>query len=168
MTVMAPSLACSHCGKDTILRTETLTLVERVLDQLFISPFRCQTCSHRFRAFRLGRGYPAQVLDRREHSRIPVRLWLAFAAGKTDGTGTVINLSVGGCLIETDHILQPDELYRLEIRLSEHLPPIEATAKVRSLRGRHAGMKFVCILKGGPLLLEFLKARTAAPESPNS
>jgi len=163
---MAASLICYHCGKDTVLRTETLTLIERALDRFFVSPFRCQTCSHRFLAFRLGRGYQAQVLDRREHIRIPVRLWLAFAAGKAYGTGTVINLSVGGCLIETDHILQPEELYRLEIRLSEHLPPIETTAKVRSIRGRHAGMKFVCILKGGPLLLEFLKARTPGPESP--
>lgn len=153
---MAAPLICSQCGKDAVLRSQCLSPGEHILSALFISPFRCQLCSHRFLAFRWGREYHKHPLDRREHRRIPVRLSLAFSGGRIHGEGTVINLSLGGCLIETNTVVQQDDIFHLQISLFEHQPPVKVTAIVRSVHARSIGLKFLRMAPEERRLEEFL------------
>ena len=95
-------LVCPECGTGDVLRSHCFSFVEWLADAVWISPFRCQQCCHRFSALRVGRCYSARLVDRREYKRIPVRLSLSFSRGRIGGIGTVTDISMGGCVIESD------------------------------------------------------------------
>ena len=91
-----------------MIRSHCFNYAERVAKLLFVAPFRCRTCSHRFLAFSLGYDYLKDIIDRREHKRIPVRLALSFSGGRIRGTGMVRDISIGGCIIDCETIVQID------------------------------------------------------------
>jgi PilZ domain-containing protein len=155
-------LKCPECGQDAVLRYQCLSPLEHLLSVLQICPFRCQICSHRFLAFSLGRSYPTHVLDRREHVRMPVQLQLAFSGGRIRGEGQVLNLSVGGCMIETSAPVHVDDIYHLELFVAKDQPPIELAAIARSVIGRRVGLKFLPSAREDQRLLAFLRARARA------
>jgi hypothetical protein len=154
-----PPLTCPECGQHTVLRYQCLSALERLLTVLLICPFRCQVCSHRFLAVRIGRSYPTHIVDRREHVRVPVRLQLAFSGGRIRGEGQVLNLSVGGCMIETDVTVHPQDIYHLELFPSKDQPPLELSAIVRSINGRRVGLKFLASAREHPRLLALLRSK---------
>ena len=84
-------------------------------------------------AWRLGRSYPLALVDRRQHLRIPVRLFLSFSGGRIKGEGTVLDISMGGCMIQSDAPVHVDDIFYLQISLGEHEPPLEVAAMVRSV-----------------------------------
>lgn len=153
---MLRPLSCPECGKDTVLRATCRSASEHLLKFLLISPFRCQHCSHRFRAFRWGRDYPRNLLDRRQHRRIPVRLFLSFSGRRLGGQGTVAIISLGGCVVECDAIVQIDDIFYLQLYLFEGEPPVEVAAMVRSVGHRRIGFKFLRAAHDDKRLLDFL------------
>ncbi len=163
---MERQVVCADCGENTVLRTRCFSALEHLLDWIGVSPFRCQFCCHRFFAFRLGRLYPRDRLDRRQHPRFPVRLSLALSGSRTYVAGMAHNLSIGGCLIEADIEVRVDDLCDLQIQLSEQLPPVDMTTTVRSVRGRLIGLKFLESRSGEHLLFEFLEAQAGEPMRP--
>ena len=161
---MARPLRCPQCGTEVVLRARCLTLIERLAGVLLMSPFRCQLCSHRFLSFRWGRRYPTHPVDRREHTRIPVRFALAFSGGRISGDGTVLNISAGGCLIQSDAPVRTDEIYYLKLFVSEQQLPIEEAASVRSVTSKGIGFNFLRSARENRRLLEFLRERAGAIE----
>lgn len=139
-------------------RVPCLTLAEQVRSLLFVSPFRCQACGHRFSAFRLGRRYPP-VSERRIHERIPVRLSLAFSGDRIKGEGVLINISLGGCLIQTATPVKADDIFHLKLFVSEQDPPIEVAAMVRSVGAKGVGMKFVRSAREDRRLIAYLRSQ---------
>ena len=110
-------------------------------------PFRCQLCTHRFLAF----AWQYSSSPRREYDRIlaqcPVTLHPP-AAEKQDeeARGTTVNLSVTGCLIETNAQVPPGTHVRLTIHPSGPLPPIEVkSAVVRAVLENRLALEFVTI-----------------------
>jgi PilZ domain len=156
------ALTCPECGREAVLRYQCLSPLERLLQFVHIYPFRCQLCSHRFLTFSLGRSYPTDVIDRREHVRIPVNMELAFSAGRIRGQGQVLNLSVGGCMIETRASVHRDDIYHLELYVAEGEPPLELSAIVRSVSGCRVGLKFLPSAQQDPRLLTVLRSRAEA------
>ncbi|WP_447978578.1 PilZ domain-containing protein [Candidatus Nitrospira bockiana] len=154
-------VTCPDCGTDEVLRAECGSLVERCASAVFVSPFRCQSCSHRFFACRVGRIYPTRLVDRRQHRRIPVRLALSFSGGRIRGVGTVLDISLGGCVIASDTIVQVDDIFYLQLLLEEDRPPVEVAAMVRSISSRGIGFKFLRTARENKRLFEFLQARGA-------
>ncbi|MGH7232638.1 MAG: PilZ domain-containing protein, partial [Nitrospiraceae bacterium] len=138
---MARVLSCPECGKDDVLRAQCFSLRERFAELLRVSPFRCQQCHHRFLAWRVGRSYPTQVIDRRAHRRIPVRLALSFSGGRVQGKGTVLDISMGGCIIHSETRVQVNDLFYLQLYLTEQQAPIEVAAMVRSVSRRGIGFQ---------------------------
>lgn len=151
-------LRCPVCRKDSVHRVPCLTLAEQVKSLLFVSPFRCQACGHRFSAFRLGRHYPP-VSERRIHERVPVRLSLAFSGGRIKGEGRLINISLGGCLIQTTAPVRVDDIFHLQLFVSEDEPPIEVAAMVRSVGAKGVGMKFVRSAREDRRLIAYLRSQ---------
>lgn len=72
------------------------------MSHFHIYPFRCQICSHRFKAFRLFRRYVKHSVDRRQFERIETNLPAVFSFPGKQGEGRVIDLSVAGCRLESD------------------------------------------------------------------
>jgi len=158
---MARILTCPDCGKDGILRSQCFNIAERIVMLLLVAPFRCQACSHRFLAFHIGRNYSKQLLDRREHKRIPVRLALSFSGGRTRGTGMVRDISMGGCIIECETMVQVNDIFYLQMFLTGHEMPIEVAAMVRSVNATRIGFKFLRSARENKRLFEFLHANGA-------
>ncbi len=157
---MTPPLRCPHCGKDGVLRSRCRSVWEYLASLLFVSPFRCQFCNHRFLAARLGREYPKHLIDRREHLRIPVRLFLSFSGGRVRGEGTVMDISMGGCIIKSDTQVHVDDIFYLQIALDEREPPLELAAMVRSVGPRGIAFKFLRKAQEDKRLLAFVQARS--------
>lgn len=156
---MARPLICPLCGKNVILRAQARTMSESFLALLFLVPFRCQSCHHRFFRFRLGLAYPANLIDRREHLRIPVRLFLSFSGGRIKGEGFVIDLSMGGCMIQSSTHVKVDDIFYLHITLPEHEKALELAAIVRSVTSRGVAFQFLRQAQENKSLLSFIHAQ---------
>ncbi len=161
---MSAVLACPHCGDASVLRAPTRTLSESMLALLWVVPFRCQTCHHRFLQFRIGRRYPSHLVDRREHFRIPVRLYLSFSGGRVKGEGHVVDLSMGGCMIQSPTHVKVDDIFYLEIAISEQERPVEVAGMVRSVTSRGIGFQFLRKSQNNKRLMAFIQAHAGKGE----
>jgi hypothetical protein len=93
---------------------------------------------------RWGRRYPKPVLDQREYERVPVHLPVSFFGDKIDGKGTMANLSMDGCVIETPTPLKEGELMSLLVQLEDPRESVEVEAAlVRWSFERRRGLEFV-------------------------
>ena len=157
---MGRILSCPQCQKDGVYRARPQSPRERVATLVFISPFLCPSCSHRFLASRLGINHPRHPIDRREHLRIPVRLYLSFSGGKIRGEGTVLDLSMGGCIIESETHVHLDDIFYLRLSLGEGELPLEVAAIVRSVSARGIAFKFLRAAQESKRLHAFVQAQT--------
>ncbi len=163
---------CPHGRHHHVLRSRPQTPREYAAALLFLAPYHCQACNHRFLATRLGVQDAGQ--DRREHLRIPVRLFLSFSGGKVRGEGTVMDLSMGGCVIRSQTHVHVDDIFYLEIAIAEREPPIEVAAMVRSVSARGIAFKFLRKAQENKRLLAYIKSHSGttspvlAPTIPRS
>lgn len=162
---MIRRLTCPRCQKDGVLRSRPQSPREHVALLVGIVPFHCQHCSRRFLAWRPGLHVPPHAVDRREHLRIPVRLFLSFSGGKVRGEGTVMDLSMGGCIIKSGTHVHVDEIFYLEIVVAEGEPPIEVAAIVRSVSARGIAFKFLRKAKENKRLLAFIQSNSGSTSS---
>src|SRR6476660_10515449 len=116
---MVRLLNCPQCRYEQVLRSRPLSASERVAAIFLLSPFSCPQCSCRFLASRIGLDRPRHPVDRREHLRIPVRLYLSFSGGKVRGEGTVLDLSVGGGTLKSKTLVHTDDIFYLQLSLDE-------------------------------------------------
>jgi hypothetical protein len=162
---MRRQLLCPHCQTTTVLRSLPQTAGEHVAALLWVAPFRCQHCSHRFLACRIGSTYPRQPVDRRKHLRIPVRLFLSFSGGKVRGDGMVMDLSMGGCVIQSATHVHVDDIFYLEIAITDQDAPINVAAMVRSISARGIAFKFLRKAQHNMRLLAFIQANAGSTSS---
>jgi hypothetical protein len=147
-----------------VLKTPCRSLGDRLAGLLAFVPFRCQFCTHQFLAFRWGRAYPRHLLERREHRRIPVRLALSFSGDRVQGEGTLVDISMGGCLIHSTMLLGIDDIVYLRLMVAEQGPPLELAAIVRSVGVRGIRFKFLRAAREDKRLAEFLQAEGSHAE----
>jgi PilZ domain len=85
--------------------------------------------------------------DRRQHPRLPVRYLGTFStAQRTAGEGVVLDLSLGGCRVESSRYVQPRTELTLSISLPNQVAPFAVDrAVVRWARGRQYGLSFVAL-----------------------
>ena len=162
---MRRPLNCPQCKNGTVLRANPQSPREHVAALVFVSPFHCPSCSHRFLASRLGFNHAQHPIDRREHLRIPVRLYLSFSGGKVRGEGTVLDLSMGGCIIKSETQVHTDDIFYLQLSLGEGELPLEVAAMVRSVSARGIAFKFLRAAQENKRLLAFVQVQT--PDQPD-
>ena len=163
---MGRILSCPRCQKDGLLRSHPQSPREHLASFIFVAPFRCPSCSYRFLASRLGLHHPTtHPIDRREHLRIPVRLYLSFSGGKVRGEGTVLDLSMGGCIIKSKTHVHTDDIFYLQLSLGDGEPPLEVAAMVRAVSARGIAFKFLRAAQENKRLLTFFQAQT--PDQPD-
>lgn len=95
--------------------------------------------------FLRGRRFPPEDREQRESKRVLVRFAVAFAGEHKKGRGLALDLSLGGCLMETASPLLAGALLELKLFVAEAEMPIEAAAIVRWADGLRAGIKFLRI-----------------------
>lgn len=159
---MSRQVTCPRCHKDGVVRARPQTPRELVAALVWIVPFQCQDCHHRFLARRVSTAGFSHPIERREHLRIPVRLCLSFSGGKVRGEGTVLDLSLGGCIIESETHVRVDDIFYLEIALAEDEAPIEVAAMVRSVSARGIAFKFLRKAQENKRLLTFIHSHSGS------
>src|SRR6476620_1794140 len=162
---MGRLLNCPQCSHERVLRSRPLSASERVAAIFLLSPFSCPQCSCRFLASRIGLDSPRHPGDRREHLRIPVRLYLSFSGGKVRGEGTVLDLSMGGCIIKSDTQVHTDDIFYLQLSLDATELPVEVAGMVRSVSPRGIAFKFLRAAQENKRLLAFVQAQI--PDQPD-
>ena len=86
-------------------------------------------------------------MDLRRHQRFPVHFQSVFSdSHRVEWVGTVVNVSKGGCLVETDsHVFSGMYVsLRLDVP-GETLPILIERAAVRWSRGREVGVGFMTV-----------------------
>jgi hypothetical protein len=81
----------------------------------------------------------------RKHTRVPVffETQLSHADRTQVGLGTILNLSVRGALIETEHPLRPGDALDVRFRLPDPAGGVQAAGRVRRLDTAHRfGVEF--------------------------
>jgi hypothetical protein len=137
-------LSCPRCGKDFVRRAPRKGVLEQLLSLAYIYPFRCQLCTHRFRAMEWGKRYEKHTSEKRQYERIPANIPSSFSGGEQEGTAVVTDLSMGGCGMETNAPCTEGALVELRLHTSDQTPPITIEAAVvRSVRGKFAGLQFL-------------------------
>jgi hypothetical protein len=162
---MSRILSCPRCQKAGLLRSSPQSPREHFAYFIFVAPFRCPSCSHRFLACHLWLDDSTHPRDRREHLRIPVRLYLSFSGGRVHGEGTVLDLSMGGCIIKSQTQVHKDDIFYLQLSLREGEPPLEIAAMVHSVSARGIAFKFLRAAQENKRLHAFVQAQI--PDQPN-
>ena len=162
---MSRQVICPQCLNGAVIRSRPQSPREHVGWWIGIVPFRCQHCSHRFLARSSSKESFQHSTDRREHLRIPVRLCLSFSGGKVRGEGTVMDLSLGGCIIRSNTPVQVDDIFYLEIAVVNNEEPIEVAAMVSSVSTRGIAFKFLRKAQENKQLLSFIQSRSGSMPS---
>ncbi len=141
---------CPRCRKPFTRRSQRRGLLERCISLVHIYPFRCQLCAHRFLAPHWGARFVKHRPDRRAYVRLSVRCPATFT-GDAAGAGTIANLSIQGCGIETDAVPPPGAILRLTMHETTGQPAIEvdvAVVRAVSPRLRQVGVEFLRMQDG--------------------
>ncbi|HEX5544126.1 MAG TPA: PilZ domain-containing protein [Nitrospira sp.] len=156
---------CPRCRKEGALRVRPQSPRELVAALIWIVPYHCGNCCHRFLGRRLSLAGSPPPMDRREHLRIPVRLCLSFSGGKVRGEGIVMDLSLGGCIVKSETKVHVDDIFYLEIIVDEDVPPVEVAAMVRSVSARGIAFKFLRKAQENKRLLTFIQSHSGSTSS---
>ncbi len=98
-------------------RSSRVGALERLISVFYVYPFRCQRCTHRYRAFHWGHRYPHPKGERRDYERVVVRLPATLAAGTETFEAETVDLSVSGGAVRTAANLPPGAEVRVTLRL---------------------------------------------------
>lgn len=138
------ALHCPNCGTPFVRVAPQAGMMERVLQQLNVFPFRCQLCMNKFRAFHREAGGNLQAVDRRQYKRLPTSIQAQFLAdNRVRSTNRITDISMDGCTLQATGlprgtflglVLKPD-------REDESIH-IE-TAMVCSVRPTSVGLRFL-------------------------
>ena len=137
-------LKCPHCTRDFVRRIAKSGLPEILLSLLYINPFKCQLCGHRFRAFRRGVRYFRIEEDRREYDRMEVKFSVLFSGENVSGVGTLLNISMAGCSFATSVQLGIGMIVKLELLIAGEVSRVTVEAAVvRNIYQGSAGVEFL-------------------------
>ena len=74
----------------------------------------------------------------------------------------VLDISMGGCIIESQTTVHVDDIFYLQIALKDDQAPLEVAAMVRSVNSRGIAFKFLRAAQENKRLLAFVHANTEA------
>lgn len=103
-------------------------------------------------------------MDRRREPRLSIRRAALLSEGHVASGGTLRNLCEGGCAVEADRRVAPDERVALHLVIDEDEPPlfVDAAQVCWTAEGRF-GLKFLAMSPGARDRLQaFLSARLEA------
>jgi hypothetical protein len=137
-------ILCPKCGKDFVRRTRREEVHEYLLSVVYVYPFRCQLCAHRFLRLELGKRYNESTVDKRQYERVAATFPVTFVGDKASGAGTITRLSLGGCALESQLKLMEGMMFNLRLQPPDVNPAINVeTAIVRSVRPPVIGLEFL-------------------------
>jgi len=142
-----PGPSCPNCRRRTTRRCRRTGVVERIASLVYVYPFRCEVCGRRFYTVRWRTRYARVQRDRRVHERVEVTAPIVIDLAGYRVDGVVRNISLGGCGVLTQAVLNVGDAVTLEIG-GDPAGPILADAVAMSIRPGIVGFTFVRLLAG--------------------
>jgi c-di-GMP-binding flagellar brake protein YcgR len=140
---------CPRCQKSFVRWSKRRGAYEQAVSFLYFYPFRCQLCAHRFLTFQPGARATRYTPDRREYVRIPVHASAAFSGEQVQGKGTLVNLSMSGCAMQTNVLPRPGEVLWLRLDGWNGYPQVVIdAARVRTLEKQEVGLEVLRVQDG--------------------
>jgi len=138
---------CPTCESQFIRRSRHPHRQDWLLSCLHLFPFRCQICRRRFLNF-IGRllisRKPDTGQDHREYYRLSAQIPVNFTGDKMMGDGCVTDLTVQGCLVQTQVPVNLGSVLSLTLFTSDHDIPIDvAKAIIRHKTRKVFGVEFL-------------------------
>lgn len=91
---------CPHCGTPFVRAVAPEGRTDRALRWFNVAPFRCQLCTHRFRAAAGADGAGAMGIDRRQFTRLTTSMEArVLDSREVSGQKRVPDISMGGCAL---------------------------------------------------------------------
>ena len=141
-------LSCPDCATEYVKRARRESLKDRLLSLIYVYPFFCQLCGHRFRSLQWGTKYLRIEEDRRIYQRMPAHFPVAFVSDGVKSSGLAADISMGGCALQIATKIQLGAILRVSLRISENMPPISVEAAVvRDVRRNRVGVEFLQVKK---------------------
>jgi hypothetical protein len=85
-------------------------------------------------------------METRHRLRLPLRCPVIFASDEFVSEGSVVNLGVPGCAVESDIAPLPGEYVRLHVLMPNDDGSLRVpVGKVRWSEGQHFGVEFLCM-----------------------
>ncbi len=138
--------ACPKCKQVFVRRVLPKKGWEHLLWHLYLYPFRCQLCTHRFFALRLGQRYRIELDDMREYERLRVTLPVTFTGGPVKGTGVTVDITMKGCWIDCPQRVMVSKGMTIALKIQDSgkgLPIEIESGMVRWALGRGIGVEFL-------------------------
>ena len=134
---------CPNCGTPFVRVTPQRGMMERVLNQLHVFPFRCQLCMNKFRAFQPEAVHNTHF-DRRQYKRLPTSIETQFLAdNRMRATSRITDISMDGCTLQTTGLPRGTFL-GLVLKPEQENDAIRIeTARVCSVRPTSVGLRFL-------------------------
>ncbi|HSN03735.1 MAG TPA: PilZ domain-containing protein [Nitrospira sp.] len=135
---------CPNCGTPFVRVIAPERSVDRVLAWFSLAPFRCQLCTHQFRAASLDEGQGEVELDRRQFTRLATSMEAqVFGGSQVSGTKRISDISMGGCAL-SDVNLPKGSFLELVLKPTSEVEDIHIkSAMVCSVRPDSVGVQFL-------------------------
>jgi hypothetical protein len=137
-------------------RSQRSAALERFLSVVYVYPFRCQRCAHRYRALHWGHRDPHPTSEHRDPARVVIRLPGRLTAVAESADAETTDLSVGGCAVRTAGRVPAGTSVRFTVRLGPGGKQVEiAEAVVRAAHEGRISLQFVHVgVDGTPFCQE--------------
>lgn len=141
-------IICSKCRKPFVQAVRRQGLLDRLLHLVYLHPYACKVCRHRFYVMQWGIR-PAEVpMDSDQYRMRPVRIHAAVLDEQSHREGDVTDLSMGGCMMELAAPLLEGTLVAIHLDALDDQPPIIVEAAiVRSAIKTRADVEFLRLAK---------------------
>ncbi len=137
---------CPLCESPFVTQVPPEGLLDKLATLMSLRPFRCESCKQRIRIKQQeGQSAPGQD-PRRKSIRVSVKISVTFESNEVSGDGTLTDMSLHGCTLETQHNLRPGLLLKLNLpakTAAKPNSPAQQLATVVGVTGQRAGLKFL-------------------------
>jgi hypothetical protein len=135
---------CPECSTEYVRRVRRRSIAERLLSVIYIYPFRCQLCGHRFKTLRWGDKYVRFDEDARDYERLERNRPFTLICKEMTISGWVSEISMCGCTLQTLTPIRPGQVTSLQL----HVPTLNDSimidaATVKNTSVNRAGLEFL-------------------------
>ena len=124
-------------------RSSRTGALERLVSIVYVYPFRCQHCAHRFSQLTWGQRWPHPRGERRDFERVAVRLPARLTAGTETAEAETSDLSISGCSVWTNARFPAGTEVRFTVQLGRGPTVDVAEAVVRATHAGRVSLQFI-------------------------
>lgn len=142
-------ILCLLCESPFVTPVPPAGLLDTLATLISFHSFQCEACKKRFR-IKLKEGQASSAQDpRRKSIRLPVQIPVTFESNEASGEGTLTDMSLHGCTLETK---EPQQALRSGLVIKLNLPASAAgkstsstqqLATIMGVNGNRIGLKFL-------------------------